>query len=33
MSIDAQTLQIRAIIVTTNEVGDLPVVAELLGQK
>ncbi len=30
--IDAETLQIRAIVVTTNEVGDSPVIAELLSQ-
>ena len=32
LGIDAQTLQIRAIAVTTNEVGDSPMAAELLGQ-
>ncbi len=32
LGIDAETLQIRAIVVTTNEVGDSPVVAELLSQ-
>ncbi len=32
LSIDAQSLQIRAIVVTTNEVGDSSVAAELLGQ-
>ena len=32
LGIDAQTLQIRAIVVTTNEVGDSPVASELLGQ-
>ncbi len=32
LGIDAQTLQIRAIAVTTNEVGDAPMAAELLGQ-
>ena len=32
LGIDAQTLQIRAIVVTTNEVGDSPVAAELLAQ-
>lgn len=32
LGIDAQTLQIRAIVVTTNEVGDSPVAAELLEQ-
>ena len=32
LGIDAQTLQIRAIAVTTNEVGDSPVAAELLDQ-
>ena len=32
LGIDAQTLQIGAIVVTTNEVGDSPVAAELLGQ-
>ena len=31
LGIDAQTLQIRAIAVTTNEVGDLPMAAALLG--
>ena len=32
LGIDAETLQIRAIVVTTNEVGDSPVAAELLSQ-
>ena len=32
LGIDAQTLQIRAIAVTTNEVGDSPMAAVLLGQ-
>ena len=32
LGIDAQTLQIRAIVVTTNEVGDSPIAADLLGQ-
>ena len=32
LGIDAQTLQIRAIAVTTNEVGDSPMAADLLGQ-
>ena len=32
LSIDAQTLQIRAIAATTNEVGDSPMAADLLGQ-
>ena len=32
LGIDADTLQIRAIVVTTNEVGDSPVAAELLAQ-
>lgn len=32
MGIDAETLQIRAMVVTTNEVGDSPVTAELLDQ-
>ena len=32
LGIDAQTLQIRAIVVTTNEVGDSPVASDLLGQ-
>lgn len=32
LGIDEQTLKIRAIVVTTNEIGDSPVVAELLGQ-
>ena len=32
LGIDAATLQIRAIVVTTNEVGDSPVAAELLAQ-
>lgn len=32
LGIDADTLQIRAIVVTTNEVGDSPVGAELLNQ-
>ena len=32
LGIDAQTLQIWAIAVTTNEVGDSPMAAELLGQ-
>ena len=32
LGIDAETLQIRAIVVITNEVGDSPVGAELLGQ-
>ena len=32
LGIDADTLQIRSIVVTTNEVGDSPVAAELLAQ-
>ena len=32
LGIDAQTLQIRAIAVTTNEVGDSPMAVGLLGQ-
>ena len=32
LGIDAETLQIRAIVVTTNEVGDSPVAAELMSQ-
>ena len=32
LGIDAQTLQIRAIAVTTNEVGDSPIAADLLCQ-
>lgn len=32
LGIDADTLQIRAIVVTTNEVGDSPVAVELLEQ-
>ena len=32
LGIDAETLQIRAMVVTTNEVGDSPVTAELLDQ-
>ena len=32
LGIDAQTLQIRAIAVTANEVGDSPMAADLLGQ-
>lgn len=32
LGIDADTMQIRAIVVTTNEVGDSPVGAELLNQ-
>ena len=32
LGIDAENMQIRAIVVTTNEVGDSPVAAELLGQ-
>lgn len=32
LGIDAQTMQIRAMVVTTNEVGDSPVVPELLEQ-
>ena len=32
LGIDAQTMQIRAIAVTTNEVGDSPMAAALLGQ-
>ena len=32
LGIDAETLQIRAIVVSTNEVGDSPVAAELLSQ-
>ena len=32
LGIDADTLQIRAIVVTTNEIGDSPVTAELLDQ-
>lgn len=32
LGIDAETLQIRAMVVTTNEVGDSPVTAELLNQ-
>lgn len=32
LGIDADTMQIRAMVLTTNEVGDLPVRAELLNQ-
>ena len=32
LGIDADTLQIRAIVVSTNEVSDSPVGAELLNQ-
>ena len=32
LGIDAQTLQVRANAVTTNEVGDSPMAADLLGQ-
>ena len=32
LGMDAETLQLRAIVVTTNEVGDSPVAAELLSQ-